>query len=308
MKLYSKHFKKMYFIGISVIIVFTLIGVSYCVWNNSINFNHKIKSGQLILENTNEKSAITVELMDNSHDFVVPFSIKNLSTVPVREKSVILKLYDEDITKTCDIVFNNYKDNRIEGEIILDLVKINEIIMEKEVHDSSLLTEPIIVKKPLNVKMEFVQANLNDKGWNESIIFDVFISKTIMPVKNEVVVEMPPEVQLEEASEIKPETTSDAQPETTPEIKPETTSDAQPETTPEIEPETTSDAQPETTPEIEPETTSDAQPETTPEIKPETTPDAQPETTPEIEPETTPDAQPETTPEIEYTETIETNE
>jgi len=190
MKVINNYFNRKILIGITIIIIFTMIGFSYCEWNDILAFNCNLKSGQLELIKDNEKSSYYINLNDNCNDFIIPFNIKNNSTMPVKEKSISCYIYDIDITEACNVVFSEYENNEIKGNITLDLDKIDKIIIEKEVKDYSLIVKPLDITEVLNVKMEFIQANVDKGGWDEFIDFDIYINKTIMPIIPEVVTEV----------------------------------------------------------------------------------------------------------------------
>lgn len=182
MKIFNKYFKSINLVGLMVVTFFAIMGVSYCNWNDMSNLNYNLKTGQLKLENNNEKSLYNIDLNNCLDEFFIPFNINNYSTMPVKKKSVSCYMYNEDISKMCKIEFSESDSDEIKGKIILDLNKIDNLMMQKEFVDYSLIIEPIKISEMLEIKLEFMQDNIDKDGWKDLIHFDICINKTIMPI------------------------------------------------------------------------------------------------------------------------------
>jgi len=209
-KLYFRKINKVCLISIIIVAVFSTVGISFCSWYGSFNTAGIIKTGQLELFLDEEgDSSINVDISDENSNYVIPFTIINNSTMPVKEKSIICRLDDEEISEICSVDYEGYDslNDEINGQINLDLASIQSLMMSKEGIDENLLTEPTYISSNLNIEMKFAQANINTNGWEENLNFDICINKTIMPVipvmeENPLIEELPPQDQIDESVDV----------------------------------------------------------------------------------------------------------
>lgn len=187
---------KMKVIASCIILACGMVGVSYASWNNNFVYDTKVSTGKIVLDNESNMSSSTfsIDLNLPNEEILIPFSITNNSTIPIKMKNTTLTLNGENVDSIGTITFNYDNIGIITGDLLIDLISLDEIF-DQNISNSISITNSTQI---LSLEIEFVQINSED-SWNEKFNFDIEIIKND-PIEPELpVIEVPiPEIEGEE--------------------------------------------------------------------------------------------------------------
>lgn len=160
---------------VCMVLAFGMAGASYASWSSEMIIYNTITTGQLVLQNEYYHGEticqVDLDLMDD--ECIIPFSIKNNSTIPIRKNGVTFYLDGQVIDSLGTIELAEIDDQRIDGELRLRKDSLRDYIMKRDLEE-----EKNGDLGDLIVEIEFVQAN-SDRGWGKIVELDIEVVKKL---------------------------------------------------------------------------------------------------------------------------------
>lgn len=159
---------------VCLILAFGAAGASYASWNSESVIYSEITTGKMLLQNEGNQitGELRVDLNSEETDYVIPFSIENSSTVPVKLSETTFLMDGKRIDSAGEVKLTELYPGRIDGELELKLSSLNQYIAKAR-EEGAAEEEFAGV---LTMELEFVQAN-SDRGWKKTVEMDIEVVK-----------------------------------------------------------------------------------------------------------------------------------